>query len=291
MTEPATGTRRFKERIGTFELSGKAARGGRADLPVILAIHGGTYNCDYFDVPGHSLIDRATKAGFDIVAIDRPGYGDSTRLPETDAIIRANAVVLNDALPHLLARLDLADRPVFVIGHSIGGAIALTLASLQPDWRLTGVAVSGVGAETPPEDAGNYAHLPQQYLVELPTPMTDAVMFGPEGSHPADMPQASHLANTLVPRAELIDITGGWKDRVAGIAASIKVPVHYRQAEHEKLWLNSQDHVGAFGRLFTASPRVDAAMVANAGHCIDYHNAGEAFQKDQLEFAAACSKT
>lgn len=278
---------RFRHRIGGQKLSGKLARGGNPALPVILAVHGGTYSCDYFDVPGHSLIELAAARGFDIVAVDRPGYGHSTPLPEADEIIRTNAEALNAAVPGLLGALGLGDRPVFLIGHSIGGAIALTLAAIASGWQLVGVAVSGVGDETPPESAEAYAQLPRQYFVELPAPMKDAVMFGPEGTHPPGMPQASHIANSTVPLCELLDITGGWMDRVAGIAGAITVPVHYRQGEHEKLWLNSPERVAAFGRLFTRSPRVDAGMVADAGHCIDFHHAGAAFQSAQLDFAAA----
>lgn len=280
----------FRHRIGGQEIGGKLARGGDPALPVIVAIHGGTYTCDYFDVPGHSLLERAAARGFDIVAVDRPGYGHSAPLPETDEIIRTNAEALDALLPALLTGLGLGGRPVFLIGHSIGGAIALTLASIAQGWRLAGVAVSGVGAETPPESAAAYAQFPKQYFVELPVPMKDTVMFGPEGSYPEGMPSASHIANTTVPLAELLDITGGWLSRVAGVAAAITVPVHYRQGEHEKLWLNSPERVAAFGRLFTASPRVDARMVADAGHCIDFHHAGEAFQREQLDFAEDCAR-
>jgi len=103
------------------------------------------------------------------------------------------------------------------------------------------------------------------------------------------MPAASHAADATVPRSELTDITGGWKDRVAALAAAVAVPVHYRQGEHEKLWLNGGDIPERFGQLFSRSPAVDCAMVANAGHCIDFHHAGAAFQDAQLTFAVRCS--
>ena len=285
-------TQTFAHTIGKQAYTGRIAHSntGKSAKPVIFAIHGGTYDSVYFDVPGHSLMDRASAAGFDIVAIDRPGYGESTALPDAPDLIQKNAEALNAGLPALLAALDLSGRPVFVIGHSIGGATALTLVALAKGWKPSGVAVSGVGAETPPDDAGNYAHLPQQYFVELPTPMKDVVMFGPAGTCSAEMPGASHLANRHVPRSELTDITGGWKTRLATVAPAIQVPVHYRQGEYEKLWLNSAERIDAFGKLFVNCPKVDAAMTMSAGHCIDFHIVGANFQQSQLDFAAATTK-
>lgn len=282
-------TQTFRQTVGDADFTGlvaRAAAGGPA-RPVILALHGGTYTSRYFDVPGHSVLDRAVAQGFDIVALDRPGYGGSTALPDAPDLIQKNAEAINAALPGLMAALGLGGRPVFVIGHSIGGATALTLVAQASGWTPTGVAVSGVGAETPPESAAAYAQMPPVYYVELPTPMKDQVMFGPPGSYPADMPAASHVANTHVPRHELLDITGGYQARQAAIAARIRVPVHYRQGEHEKLWINSPEAVAAYGRIFVNSPRVDFAMVPEAGHCIDFHHAGPAFQQSQLDFAAS----
>lgn len=285
-------TQTFRHTIGGADFTGRVAKapGGPTALPVILAIHGGTYTSVYFDVPGHSLMDRAVAAGFDIVAVDRPGYGGSTPLPDAPDLIAKNAEALNAALPGLMAALGLGGRPVFVIGHSIGGATALTLVAQASGWTPTGVAVSGVGARTPPESAEAYAHLPPLYYVELPTPMKDQVMFGPPGSYPADMPAASHIANTHVPRNELLDITGGYQVRQAAIAPKIRVPLHYRQGEHEKLWINGPDVIAAYGPLFVNSPRVDCAMVPDAGHCIDFHRAGPAFQQSQLDFAASTAR-
>jgi len=43
------------------------------DSPLVVALHGGGYDCGYFDVPGHSLLDIGAAAGFEVVALDRPG--------------------------------------------------------------------------------------------------------------------------------------------------------------------------------------------------------------------------
>ena len=236
-------------------------------------------------MPGYSLIDRAAEAGFDIVAPDRPGYGTSTALEDAPDLIQKNAEHLDRVMPALLGTIRDPGSPVVLIGHSIGGAIVVSTAALRPRWSLVGLSVSGVGLATPPESAEAYAMLPQQYLVDLPAPMKDQVMFGPRDSHPADMPGASHVANTTVPRSELTDITGDWPRRLREQAAKVQVPVHYRQGEHEKLWLVDARMVEAFGALFTAAAEVDARLVAGTGHCIDFHNAGPAFQQEQLAFA------
>lgn len=271
------------------KLAGRRARSTKpeaATRPVIIAIHGGTYTSAYFDVPNYSLLDQAFAKGFDIIAVDRPGYGASTPLGDAPDLIQKNAEYLNACVPELLRDFGRADAPVFLIGHSIGGAITVSMAALQPAWTLTGIAVSGVGLKTPPDHAENYAHLPKQYFVELPTPMKDQVMFGPEGTFASDMPAASHIANTSVPRSELTDITGGWQQRLPGLAPKVRVPVHYRQGEHEKLWLLDQAMIDGFAALFTTAGHVDAAITRNAGHCIDYHLCGADFQRAQLDFAA-----
>ncbi len=55
-----------------------------APSPLVIAIHGGTYTSPYFDVPGHSLLDRAAANGLTAIAIDRPGYGGTEALAEAD---------------------------------------------------------------------------------------------------------------------------------------------------------------------------------------------------------------
>jgi pimeloyl-ACP methyl ester carboxylesterase len=286
MDKQAIETRHFELGSGNGRLGGRYARTPEGiSRPVIIAIHGGTYTSAYFDVPGYSLMERAKERGFDIIAVDRPGYGISPPLEDAPDLIRKNAEHLDRVVPSLLDHIGRRDAPVFLIGHSIGGAIVIETASLQPQWNLVGLAVSGVGLKTPPEDAENYARLPVQYFVELPAPMKDAVMFGPAGTYPAGMPQASHVANTTVPRSELTDITGGWQDRLKAMARLVKVPVHYRQGGHEKLWLVDRAMVEGFGKLFTSAGLVDCRLLENAGHCIDFHNDGPGLQTQQLDFA------
>ena len=79
---------------------------------------------------------RRSLAGFDCISVDLPGHGDSAWLggADEDEVERA--------LPALLATLDAAcpARRLVLVGYSMGGRIALQLASLHPS-RVVGVVV------------------------------------------------------------------------------------------------------------------------------------------------------
>ena len=176
-----------------------------------------------------------------------------------------------------------------LIAHSIGAGIALMVAGEALDWPLIGVAVSGVGLHTPDESRAAWAALPDTALVDLPPPVKDQVMFGPPGSFADSMPALSHQADAPVPRAEILDIVNTWHDQAPEVLARVRAPVHYRQAEFDRLWIVDDGEIQGFGRALSASARVDAAMWRGTGHCIDFHRDGAALQVQQLGFALQCA--
>jgi pimeloyl-ACP methyl ester carboxylesterase len=276
---------------GGFSISGRERLPSKAaaDAPLVIAIPGGTYTSVYFDVPGYSLLDRAAALGIPAIAIDRPGYVDSTPLPPKESTITRNAERLDDAIWQIWTRAGNGAPGIVLIGHSIGGAITVEIASRRPTWPLLGIAVSGVGLLTPPTDAETFAALPDIPMIDLPSQVKDQMMFGPSWTFSSDMPERSHVADAPVPRAELTDITGSWSTRVRALAARVVVPVHYRQAAFDRLWIVDAEQVSGFGAAFSASPSVDARLFESAGHCIDFHRLGLAFHLDQLAFALRCS--
>ena len=255
--------------------------------PLVLAIHGGTYTSSYFDVADHSLLDRAGRNGIPAIAIDRHGYGGTPFLD--DMSILAQAAALREALADVWEEHRGAAAGVVLIGHSIGAAIALGVASDPGRLPLLGVAVSGIGVRTPGAHSAMWNSLPDLPTVEMPGPVKDQLMFGRQGSFAGTMPAASHVANAPVPKAELVDIVGGWQEQAAAVCARIRVPVHYRQGEHDQLWVVDQDEIDAFAARFTAARGVDAAMVRGTGHCMDFHTVGAALHLQQLGFALQCA--
>lgn len=259
-------------------------------LPLVIAIHGGTYTSAYFDVPGYSLLDRAQANGVPIIAIDRPGYGHTPAMPPAAATIVGQAHRLIPVLEEIWRRHGGNSAGIVLIGHSIGAAIAATIAAGAGDLPLIGLAISGVGLRTPPEHRPMWEAFPDIPLVEMPVAIKDNVMFGAPGSFDAAvMPAASHMANAPAPKAELVAIVSTWQDGVTATLAAIGVPVHYRQAENDKLWIVDQDQVDGFAAALTGSPRVDAAMVRATGHCMDFHHIGAALHVQQIGFALQCA--
>jgi pimeloyl-ACP methyl ester carboxylesterase len=98
--------------------------------PTLLLIHGLAGQTRVFT---HSLLDRL-KSQYRVVILDRPGCGYSTRPPRASAAISAQA----RTIAHFIDKLGLK-RPL-VVGHSLGGAIALSLALDHPD-RVGGLAL------------------------------------------------------------------------------------------------------------------------------------------------------
>lgn len=259
------------------------------DAPLIVAIHGGTYTSAYFDVPGYSLLDRAEANGVPIIALDRPAYGATPTLAKADMNLAGQAAYLTQALKQAWDVYG-AHRPGMVmIGHSIGAAISALIASKPDGLPLIGLALSGVGMRTPPEHKPMWESLPDIPLVDMPPVVKDDVMFGPVGSYTADMPAASHIASTTAPKAELVDIVSTWHDHVHDVLGAIRVPVHYRQGEFDKLWIVDEGEVAAFEAALRQSPRVDARMMPGTGHCMDFHRVSAAFHLQQLGFALQCA--
>jgi pimeloyl-ACP methyl ester carboxylesterase len=97
---------------------------GRSKSRVLVLLHG---FCEDLSIWSHLLPDLAE---IRVVCIDLPGFGKSTPL-------HGNAVLRNytDAVLHVLDALKL--EKVVLVGHSLGGYVALQFADLHPE-RLAG---------------------------------------------------------------------------------------------------------------------------------------------------------
>ena len=109
-------------------------------IPPVLMLHGLGGQLHHFT---YHLVDAIAKRTR-VVTLDRPGSGYSSRRAGTATTLRQQA----NAFVALLDRLQI-DK-AFVVGHSLGGALALTLAIHHPT-RVAGLALITPLAFTPPE--------------------------------------------------------------------------------------------------------------------------------------------
>ncbi|HEX7782244.1 MAG TPA: alpha/beta hydrolase [Sphingobium sp.] len=262
---------------------------GALDLPLIVALHGGGYTSGYFDVAGNSLLARCESLGIPIVALDRPSYGDTSWLDDADVTQSSNARLLSAAISDLWKQFGSGKAGIVLLGHSIGGAIALRIAASPLTWPLIGVAISGIGLVHRPEEAKAFGALPPIPKIDLPLATKDELMFGAAGTFSPQAVKASHAANAPLPRQEIIDISSLWPIEAKAVLAAISAPMHYRQAHDDKLWVVEADEADRFAAACSSARSVDARLLRKVGHCIDLHRAGPAFQLEQLAFALRCA--
>jgi pimeloyl-ACP methyl ester carboxylesterase len=268
---PVAATRQFSVLGGLITGRYRLADHPRPGAPILVLIHGGGEGSEYYDAPGHSVLDLAARNGYSAFALDRPGYHGSASLgfpPDSDhGLFDATAARLDDAIAEIWRTRGGSAPGIIVHGSSIGGAVALTLASRwsaehaqgTQRWPLLGLAVTDV------------AQQPQPWAVAAwrATPPVETFTLG----------------GLSAPRPELLEIVGGWLRNWSRIASSITVPVHYRLAQFDELWISRPDLIDQFAAaLRTRSPSVDAATTPGAFHPIGSSPAADSYNAQFMQF-------
>jgi pimeloyl-ACP methyl ester carboxylesterase len=253
---------------------------GRADAPLLLCVHGGGCNGGYFDLPGFSVAEPARARGFDVLLLDRPGHGGSPA-PQTTYPIQEAA----DLLPALLQPIlrDRRSPQLAVLGHSIGGAVALTLAAAA-QVPVTAVAVSGIG-RTPA--AAALAWLRQFEQDGAPPPVE--LFFGPETSYGWRAPLVLRRLVEPWRPDEVRETLEDWPRRFDAVAGAVRVPVSMDLAEHEAIWDPDEVRRGDLARRFHQAPTVQSAILPDGGHLYELHAKGPDLVARQLAFLTAAA--
>jgi pimeloyl-ACP methyl ester carboxylesterase len=153
---PETGLtlQRLLHSSGEGTISGTLAVPDGADARLMLVcIHGGGCNGSYFTLGAPSVVEAALARGFRVLLVDRPGHGGSpagaaSEQPILDSLRGIGTFIERVREEHA------PGSGLVMIGHSIGGAIALMLAAERREWPLRGVAVSGIARAFDPRLVG-----------------------------------------------------------------------------------------------------------------------------------------
>jgi len=112
-----------------------------APAPTVLYLHGARWN-----LSGSVFrISRWHDLGFNVLAVDYRGFGKSTDLLPSEQTAAADTRAAFEELKR--RQPDAARR--YVYGHSLGGALAIELASSLPDNQVAGVVVESTFTSIP----------------------------------------------------------------------------------------------------------------------------------------------
>ncbi|MFD1880181.1 alpha/beta fold hydrolase [Paracoccus pacificus] len=244
----------------------------RGDGPPVLLIHGLGGQLGNF----YALIDELVAPGFRVIAYDRAAAGDSDPAPPEQAHVDAQAILAAAVLR------STTDRPALVIGHSLGGAVALRLALDRPDLVGGVMTVGGLVQPEPPGRIGPLSRLLARSAVArqvalrgfglpggaIAAPAVLAASFGPEpmplaflwrglGAKSGTTKALAGIARDLV--IVLDDMPG-----LAGDLPALTVPLTLMHGSEDRI-LDPRDQAVA---LAARMPRARLHLVPGGGHML-----------------------
>ncbi|MFE3377129.1 alpha/beta hydrolase [Streptomyces anulatus] len=266
---------------GGIPLSGLLAEppDGLPPRALVVAVHGGGMRAGYFHGlahPGQSLLELGARLGLAVLAVDRPGYGlSAARLPEGQTLAE-QSVTLRAAIEGFAASYA-PGAGIFILAHSYGGKLALSVAAGPQGLDLLGLDISGCGHRYA-ADAGGMAQTTGRGMWKL--------NWGVLSLYPPDSFRRSRSLVAPVPPRESAEART-WPERFPAIAARVRVPVRFTFAEHEHWWLRDE---AAIATLTTSlgSARVVVDHLPRAGHNISLGWAARSYHLRALAFLEEC---
>ena len=262
---------------------------GNHGAPILLLVHGGRDHARSWD-----WVARALRNDYHVIAPDLRGHGDSSWSPDGAY-----------TLPFLVADLaqlihQIPQEKIAIVGHSLGGAVALRYAGLFPERVSKMAAIEGIGLwgeDLPPLHVRFRKFAEERRALSGRAPRRYATMdealerMRVENTHLSEA-QARHLTTHGVIRNE--DGSFSWK--FDNYVRSI-YPVDMSNEEQRALWRRIEcpvwlihgqdswaDHPEIGGRSFEFR-HVRVTSYDRAGHWV-HHDRFDAFTSDLRGFLA-----
>ena len=146
-------------------------KSGSDTLPTLLFVHGSPGSWDAFKI---YMMDTALLQHFRIISIDRPGFGFSgfgTALHLDEQILLINTIIEKEN----------NNKPLHLIGHSIGGPVIVKLAQLYPDEISSLTILAGsISPKDEPKEYWRYLFLYTPLKILMPgafSPSNDEIVY------------------------------------------------------------------------------------------------------------------
>ena len=260
---------------------------------LILALHGGGSAPGYWDCPVDggrlSLMKLAAELGYHVLAIDRPGYAASEHFDPARLGLQDQVGFLFDALESWCRALGF-DGPTFVIGHSVGGKLALLMAADPRASRLTAVDALGVPIEFAGDGVGSEIQSWESAGTHIPFVNAEfhrTICFGRDGSFSAEALAYDRTIGRPMPVAEYhqaIAMPGKWPT----ILPNVRIPVQVTMAEDETMQRVGPEMASRAEHYLRNSVYARVAEQKAAGHNASLHHVGRAYHLRALAFFEEC---
>lgn len=142
----AAGLSQAELTVGDHRWAYVHADAGAKDAPLLVMVHGFTGSKENWYPLVHAL-----EGAYALVAPDLAGWGDSQRIDTADYGFVAQAARLAEFIKALPERKD---RPVVLVGHSMGGGIAALVAAARPDLVARVALIDAAGVHFADNDFG-----------------------------------------------------------------------------------------------------------------------------------------
>ncbi|KAF2209945.1 hypothetical protein CERZMDRAFT_46366 [Cercospora zeae-maydis SCOH1-5] len=301
--------------LKSFPLKPEDVNRSSHGTPLIICLHGSSYCAKYFDAHQHySIRNISEQLSIPVIALNRPGYKQTPQLGKTENT-GSDTHLQNEAL--WLHRLVLpavwrAFGPPFgatsivLMGHGIGGAVALIASSLsctdppaERTYPLGGLILTGMGTRQamelnedamrsePPSDE-NREPIYQHWNMG---PKTKLMLNSALGHSPLETIKAHEAISCPALHSEHLDFNDpdNYPRYWRSMAAQINVPVMYFLADMDLLWDSSVERIGDFTSAFLSAPRVESGILRGAGHCIELSWLGPCWYLRCAGFATCCA--
>lgn len=271
--------------------------------PLIVALHGGTYDCQYFDAtPVHTAFISSTAFGVPFISIDRPCYGRTSSflpVPEGSDFNRETGSSLhNYILPALWTEFGITNgcHCIVLLCHSFGVMGGIVAAAMhgqdeKPPYPLGGVIASGLGdkqspfMKTAPQLHDSVG--PDHVLMSLEA--KDRVMFRP-GTVSQEVLNCSEHLNAIFPSAELRDFVQVWFNTWKNDwAANVVAPVMFSLVDDDPFFVTTEEELKSCLVAFEKSVRVDGSLVKGAPHCMELSYWSQGWYARCFGFAMECA--